>query len=454
MITETEIQIAKHCLTCAIKNGASGARVSLGKNTQDSCTCLNGETEKVSHSADRSVHITIFAKERYGTFSTNRLEINELEEFIKKAVEMTSMLGTDKFRRLPDPDRTAKDAKSGTELGLYDILAAETDASLRLKTSESTSRFKSFPKSDDYEIISEECEYAESIEDTLLIDSNGFEGRHKETYFSVFTEITIKDRDGNKYSGHWWESSVKFDSLKTEDCAHKALQKAVSQINPQKRRSGRYKMIVDNSVSSRLISPLFNALNAQSIQQKMSFLEDSLGKKVFSDGLTIIDDARARGKCGSRMYDYEGVATQRRAIIENGVVNTFFVSTYMSEKTGLQATVDGVSHPVMLPYLDSDNLPERKKDVSLSVILARCGNGIYVTGFNGGNSNPVTGDFSFGIEGFAIKNGKIAHPVREMLITGNIVELWNSLIAVGSDARECSRWQIPSLAFEGVAFSG
>ena len=86
-------------------------------------------------------------------------------------------------------------------------------------------------------------------------------------------------------------------------------------------------------------------------------------------------------------------------------------------------------------------------------ILKLCGSGIYVTGFNGGNCNPVTGDFSYGVEGFAFSKGKITHPVKEMFITGNLVELWNSLIAVGTDARECSKWQIPTIAFEGVSFS-
>ena len=81
------------------------------------------------------------------------------------------------------------------------------------------------------------------------------------------------------------------------------------------------------------------------------------------------------------------------------------------------------------------------------------GNGILVSGFNGGNCNPVTGDFSFGIEGFAFSKGRITHPVREMLITGNIIELWNNLLAAGTDARESARWQIPSLAFDGVSFS-
>lgn len=86
-------------------------------------------------------------------------------------------------------------------------------------------------------------------------------------------------------------------------------------------------------------------------------------------------------------------------------------------------------------------------------MISECGSGIYVTGFNGGNCNPTTGNFSYGIEGFAFRNGKITHPVREMVITGNITELWNKLKAAGNDARPCTRWQIPSLCFADVFFS-
>jgi PmbA protein len=89
----------------------------------------------------------------------------------------------------------------------------------------------------------------------------------------------------------------------------------------------------------------------------------------------------------------------------------------------------------------------------LQTILQECSSGILVTGFNGGNCNPVSGDFSFGIEGFAFSKGKITHPVREMLITGNMVSLWNNLIAAGSDYRKSARWQTGSLAFENVSFS-
>jgi PmbA protein len=204
------------------------------------------------------------------------------------------------------------------------------------------------------------------------------------------------------------------------------------------------KMVVDSSVATRLIAPMITALDSASIQQKNSFLEDCIGKKVFSEGLTVMDLARTPGQTGSRMYDTEGVATQDRAIIENGVVKMNFTSTYMANKMGIEPTCEGVSRPVLMPYGEATGVKQ---------IISKVKNGIYVTGFNGGNCNPVTGDFSYGVEGFAFKDGKITHPVREMLITGNMVELWNNLLYAGTDARSCTRWRVPSLAFQGVSFS-
>jgi PmbA protein len=125
----------------------------------------------------------------------------------------------------------------------------------------------------------------------------------------------------------------------------------------------------------------------------------------------------------------------------------------MSKKMDIPPTVEDLSRPVLKPYLRDEDLSSEEKGVSLQPLLRRCGNGILVTGFNGGNCNPVTGDFSFGIEGFAFSRGKITHPVREMLITGNIIDLWNNLIAAGDDYRPSARWQIGTLAFENVSFS-
>jgi PmbA protein len=153
------------------------------------------------------------------------------------------------------------------------------------------------------------------------------------------------------------------------------------------------------------------------------------------------------------MDDSEGVSTKDAPVIKDGVVCQYFINTYNAAKMGIEPTVEDASRPCLMPYLKDKELADGEISVSLRDILQFCRNGILVTGFNGGNTNPVTGDFSFGIEGFAFSKGKITHPVREMLITGNLKDLWNNLIAAGTDARPSSRWQIPSIAFENVSFS-
>ena len=453
MITRNEIDIAKFCISYAVEHGADAARASLSKSVMDGYTLLNGELDKVTHSADRSVYLYLFVDGRYGTFSTNRLEISELEGFITKAIEMVRMLGEDECRCLPEIERTEKNALTGRELDLYDEAYESSNAEKRFEKAKSISIYGKTEESDKYSLISEECEYSESVDDNYLVDSQGFEGRHTETMFYCFAETTIKAADGNKYSGFWWEAAQKENGLDCKGCSEKALKKAVGQIGPQKRRSGNYRMVVENNVASRLLSPIVSALNASAIQQKVSFLDESIGKQIFPEGMTLMDMARTPGKSGSRLFDTEGVATKDCPIIEAGKVSRYFVSTYMSKKMDIPATIEDLSRPVMIPYLKGEDLSVEEKEVSLQTVLKKCSNGILVTGFNGGNCNPGPGEFSFGVEGFAFSKGKITHPVREMLITGNMIGLWNNLIAAGNDYRPSARWQIGTLAFENVSFS-
>lgn len=457
LVSEDEMSAAKFCIDYAIGAGASQARVSLNKSVLDSFSVLNGSLDKVMHSADRSIFLYLFADERYGTFSTNILDRESLGRFVTKALETVRMLAPDGFRRLPSPERTAKDAITGTETGLYDSSYHRIAAEERLSSALSGTIFREETCGNaGFRLISEECEYSDSIDDNYTIDSQGFSGRHTETSFAFCSEMTISDRKGDRYSGYWWEASPAAMRQDLKECSRSALERAVRQIGPKRHRSGRFNMIVDSNVSSRLVSPLFSALNATAIQQKNSFLAESLGRQVFTDRLTILDLARTPGKPGSRYYDTEGVATKDGPVIENGVIKEYFTNTYIAGKTGMEPTVESVSRPVLMPAFPGGRgscLDSAEKRVSLQDLMNECGDGIYVCGFNGGNCNPVTGDFSYGIEGFAFKGGRITHPVKEMLVTGNMVRLWNNLVAAGSDARGCTRWQIPSLAFAGVDFS-
>lgn len=231
---------------------------------------------------------------------------------------------------------------------------------------------------------------------------------------------------------------------------------AASQIGQVNVNGGKYRMVVSRRVSGRLVQPVLNALSGRAIQQKSSFLTETLDKKVFSDGLTILDRPREKGKSGSILFDGEGRACLDRDIIVNGVIKEYFINTYMSGKLGMPATSESANRPVVQPFVSEKTGAEGNIDLTLlqeADVLALCGSGILVTDFNGGNCNSATGDFSYGVEGFVFENGEIKSPVSGMLITGNMKELWSNLLVAASDPMDGFSRQVPTLAFDDVTFS-
>ena len=446
LLTQEEMALSRHCLAFAREAGAHKARITLTKSLMNLTGVLNGEVDKVALALDRSLQLQLFVDGRFGTFSSNRLEQKELEAFIRESIDTVRMLEADACRQLPAPERLVKNARTGLELGLYDpayeSLTSEERRSLALdscyfgqaKAREETS----------WKLISEEGEYSDSVFDSLTLDSQGLEARHSETSFEIGYESTVEDAEGNRFSSYWWDASPKLQALQWKGCAEKACLRAAAQIGPKEIPGGKYTLIVDSECASKLLTPVLNALGGSSLQQKNSFLTDSLGKKLFPESLTVMDLPLTKGDTGCRLFDSEGVATRERAIIDKGVVNTYFLNTYISNKMGMEPTVEDATRVKVLPAGGCKS----REDV-----LRKAGDGILVTGFNGGNSNSATGNFSYGIEGFLVKEGKIVHPVREMLITGNFLSLWGNLLAAAEDARPCLSKLIPTLAFKDVDFS-
>ena len=442
MITSEEIRLARESVSFALDNGADAVRITLTKSTEDIVATLDGAIDKVTRCADRSMNIALFAGGRFGTFSINKLDEASLRDFIVRAIETVRMLAPDGFRRLPDASRCCKTAVNGREMGIYDDVYPSVMPEDRLARALAASVSGTGIQG----LVSEEGEYSDSEYDTYVIDSQGLECRHCETSFDYGVEVTIQDAKGNKYSDYWWTASPFLGSFDASDCGSTAVERARAQIGARPARSGKYNMVVSTEAASKLVSPLLNALNAYSIQQGNSFLAGTLGQKVFSDGLSIIDEPGRIGESGSKLFDGEGVACFNEPVVEAGVIKRYSVNTYMSGKMQIEPTVEDVLRARVAPW-PYDGLNREK-------LMGICGNGILVTDFNGGNCNMTTGDFSYGISGQLFKGGVAVRPVSEMLITGNFLQLWQHLVATGSDARKCSTRLVPSLAFEGVDFSG
>lgn len=438
ILTTEEIALAKHCLAYAQQQGANAVRITLTKSLLNLVGVLNGEVDKTSHALDRSLQLQLFVDGRFGSFSSNKLEKEGLESFIREAIDTVKMLQADAFRSLPAPERLAKDALTGRELGLYDNTYESLTAQKRREMALAST---AWPREG---LIAEEGEYSDSVFDSLTLDSQGLEARHTETSFEIGYESTVEDKEGRHFSSYWWDASPRLENLQLKGCARKAYERAKAQLNPQSVPSGKYTLILDSECASKVLTPVLSALGGYSLQQKNSFLTDSLGKRIFPEGLTILDLPRTPGDTGCRLFDSEGVATREMPIIENGVVKTYFLNTYISRKMEMEPTIEDATRIKVMPLGGCRTQEE---------VLEKVKDGILVTGFNGGNSNPATGNFSYGIEGFVIKDGKRLHPVREMLITGDFLTLWNHLLLAAEDARPCLSKLIPTLAFTDVDFS-
>jgi len=438
----TAIQTA---LETAEKCGAEAVRLTYNKTKHSSYTVRNEKLDRLQQATGSSLFLQLYADGRYGTFSTNRMEREELKKFIIKSIDTTRLLTEDPFRSLPERDLCYKGG--GADLmqrdpGFSDIPFEKKIEIAKMCNAEILGK--------DTRLLNVNSEYGDYEDYTLIIDSQGFSGVTDQTNFTVSTECSVKGKGDARPEGWWYESSLFFDDMKFSGCGERALERALRKLGARKIKGGKYNMVVENTVSSRLVSAIINALNGANIQQNNSFLNGKLGERVFSPLMEIYDDAHFPGAFGSRYFDSEGLATRPCPIIDRGVISTYFINTYYSKKTGLPVTIESPSLPVCA--LSGERGGHNEKN--LEHLLKGAGNGIFVTGFNGGNTNSSTGDFSFGIEGFYFENGIILYPVSEMNVTGNIISLWNSILDIGNDPRKASRWLIPTLSFDSVDFNG
>lgn len=438
MITKENKELAQWAMEYALKNGCQASRINLYYGSNASFEVRDMKIDRLEQASENSMSIQLFIDGRYGVYSTNRLVKSELERFIKEGVEATRFLAEDKARTLPEASRYYKGGGPDLQMNdpRYASIQPDEKVALAMQTCEEI-------MDKDPRIISSNASYGDGQSASYMIASNGFEGENTTSYFSVSGSVSIRGEGEARPEAYWYDSSLFYDSLIKEGIGTKALERVLQKMGQKKVASGKYPMVVDNMNITRLISPILNALYGSAIQQKNSFLLEKLNEKMFGDNFTLIDEPHLVKSPGARYFDGEGVATQRRAVIEKGVVKTYYIDTYNANKMNVSPTI---SSPSIL------TMPLGAQD--MNGLVNGVDKGILVTGFNGGNSNSTTGDFSFGVEGFLIEKGKLTQPVSEMNITGNLLTLCNQILAVGNDPRLSSSWRIPSMLFDKVDFSG
>ena len=437
IFSEEQEAMALECIRMALGKGADGVRATLSGTLQNTVATLDGALDKILSSNDKSLSLTIFAGGRRGLFSTNCLDGDSLEDFTEKAVRTTLLLEADPLRRLPDKAFKADNADDSDMLESYDPAFAALDGDSRIEAAVQASAIPSecaVPPG--CSVVSIESEYTDYLDDTVILDSDGFRGRHRETSHSIRCEVTLQeDGTARRSSGTWWESAVMRGGIDPARTFANALEEAISKRSPRKIKSGKYTVSVDRKCATKLLYHLINAMDAYNVFQDESFLKGKFGQRLFPEALTVMDRAHGKRCIGSRTFDSEGLLCPERPIILEGVVKDCYADSYSAAKLGIDPSCDSASRPVVLPFACTCG----KKPVNL-----------HIASFNGGNCNAATGNFSFGIDGYVIEDGRRTHPFSEAVMTGDILSLWSGIIGAADDAFPGRGWQVPTLTFENV----
>lgn len=432
-----KFKLADRVISFALDNGAREVAVYINNNTRTNIEIRERKIDKLHESIGNSLSVDLYVDKKYSSHSTNLLREKDLLKFISEGIAATRYLSEDEYRYLPDKNLyyTGKGEDLRTLDPLLNSIESDMKIDLARKVEEEVYGI-------DNKIISITSYYTDNVTNMLLADSNGFRGTSDSSFTGIAAEVAVRD-DKGRPSDYWGEYSIFFDSLKKTGIGKTALQRAVRKSNPEKIKSGKYTIIVENIVAANLLNPFISALYGSSLYMKNSFLAGKINTKVAGDKLTFYDDPLMVSGFGSKLFDNEGLKAVKREIIREGILQNYFIDTYYGRKLNLTPTSGKTSNIVF---------KKGKKDLDGLIRLAD--EGILVTGFNGGNCNGATGDFSYGIEGFYIEKGRIKHPVNEINVSGNMNEFWNKLTEVGNDPYLYSSRLTPSLMFENTDVSG
>lgn len=397
-----------------------------------------GKLEKVQEDVSRSLGVSLYVDGRFSRHSTNDLDPGRLKPFLEEAVALTRLLEPDPFRRITPPE--LYEGREDHDLDLVDRTLVDLDRETRV----GWCRTLADEASAHDDVISVTSAVMDSHGASARVSSNGFSGSSEATSVWYGAECTIADGPTKRPEAYRYVGGTHLDGLPSPaEAGVEALRRALARRGAAKVASRKTTMILDPEAGRGLLGRIFGAMSAGSIQQQRSFLADKLDRAIAGSVLTMTDDPFLPRLGGSRLWDGEGIASHRRDLVRDGVLKMFFVDTYYGRKLGWAPTTSGTSN-VVFEHGERD----------LAGILADVGDGLLVEGWLGGNANMTTGDYSFGVRGHVVSGGVKAEPITEMNVTGNYADLLMQLSAVGNDPVPWSSFRVPTLAFDGIQFSG
>ncbi|HHF2284825.1 TPA: metalloprotease PmbA [Haemophilus influenzae] len=431
-------QTVSFAVELATKAGAS-AEVAVTKVSGLSVSARLQEIENVEFTNDGALGISVYMGQQKGNASTSDLSESAIKNAVEAALAIAKYTSPDDCTGLADKDLMAFDAP---DLELYHAADVNVDKATELALQAE----KAALEADERIINSNGASFNSHTGVKVYGNSHGMLQSYLSSRYSLSCSVIggVEDALENDYE---YTISREFDKLQSpiwvgENCA----KKVVSRLNPQKLSTREVPVIFLNDVATGIISHFAAAISGGSLYRKSSFLLDHLGKQVLPDWFNISERPHLLRRLASTPFDSEGVRTQDREIVENGILQTYLVTSYSGKKLGMPSTghAGGIYNWLVKPNLTG----------GLTALLRQMGTGLLVTDVMGQGVNIVTGDYSRGASGFWVENGEIQYPVAEITIAGQLQDMLKNMLAVADDIEHRSNIQTGSILLDKMKISG
>ena len=430
--------IVAELLDEAKKQGASQAEAGVHAQQGLDVTVRLGETETIEHTNDHGLGVTVYFGHRKGSANTTDLRPAAIRETVAAACRIARHTEEDPAAGLADAERMAREVP---DLDLDHPWAndAEEAAAIARECEDAARSFD--PRIDNSEGASVHTQ------NSLFVygSTHGFVGGYPTTRHSLSCAILASE--GDEMQRDYWYSSSRLPGELESPVAvgQEAARRTVARLGSRKLATTQCPVIFKADVATTLLRALFGAIRGPALYRRASFLLDSLGEPVFPDWVNICENPLKPRGLASAPFDNEGVATRANSIIESGVLRTYLLDSYSARKLGMQTT----GHAGGVRNVRIDNTGE-----TMEQLMDRMQSGLIVTELMGQGSNLVTGDYSRGAAGFWVEDGRIAYPVSEITVAGNLRDMFDGLLAVGGDndipgSIDTGSWLVESMTVAG-----
>jgi PmbA protein len=432
----------------ATTRGATSADGFLVEEREFSATVRMGEVEHVTHSRAQRLSLRVFAGRASAAASTSDLSAESLERVVDEATRLARATAEDPHAGLPDPDALIRDVP---DLDLEDRTGGDLTPEEKIEVARKaeSAAFGVDPRVTN----SEGAEYGDRRAHYVYATSSGFVRGYSTSTFSVSVSPVASD-NGEMQRDSWYTIARRRARLEDpEAVGRKAAARALRRLGARKVKTVEVPVIFDPENAASLVRALASAASGPGLYRRASFLVDRLGSPIASPMVTIVDDGSLPGALGSRPFDGEGLPTARTTIVDGGTLTSYLLDTYSARKLGGRSThhaardgsgvTVGTTNLMLLPGTAT---PEE--------LIASVENGFYVTELIGFGVNGVTGDYSRGAVGLWIENGRLAYPVEEVTVAGNLLQMFAAIDGVANDLVLRDRTVSPTLKIARMVVAG